>query len=300
MVEYLSICWRNITLTSNETILQTESTTCAELALSRHKPARDRNTTLNDRQSEKQTVDFDSVEARRSKTTSRSMTPGRRLYYFLGMPLFRLVMKLMVMTYKVEAIVGEEHIEPFIKDGSICTPCYWHQQHVLCSDLMRRWIRRGFKACFLISASVDGEVPARLARVWGAEVIRGSANRKGQSGTLALRDMQRMMKRGYSVVTTADGPQGPIYEFKAGAILTARIGNAPIIPMACAASSAWYLNRWDKFMIPKPFAKVVIAVGKPYVVPKDIRLDAIEDDRLNVQRAVMSLMRECEQRLQAG
>jgi lysophospholipid acyltransferase (LPLAT)-like uncharacterized protein len=228
------------------------------------------------------------------------MTPGRRLYYFLGMPLFRLVMKLMVMTYKVEAIVGEEHIEPFIKDGSICTPCYWHQQHVLCSDLMRRWIRRGFKACFLISASVDGEVPARLARVWGAEVIRGSANRKGQSGTLALRDMQRMMKRGYSVVTTADGPQGPIYEFKAGAILTARIGNAPIIPMACAASSAWYLNRWDKFMIPKPFAKVVIAVGKPYVVPKDIRLDAIEDDRLNVQRAVMSLMRECEQRLQAG
>ncbi len=228
------------------------------------------------------------------------MTPGRRLYYFLGLPLFRLVMKLMVMTYKVEAVIGEEHIEPFIKDGSICTPCYWHQQHVLCSNLMRRWIRRGFKACFLISASVDGEVPGRLARAWGAEVIRGSANEKGQSGTLALRDMQQMMKRGYSVVTTADGPQGPIYEFKAGAILTSRIGGAPIIPMACAASSAWYLNRWDKFMIPKPFAKVVIAVGEPHIVPKDVRLDAIEDDRLNVQRAVMSLMRECEQRLQAS
>jgi lysophospholipid acyltransferase (LPLAT)-like uncharacterized protein len=228
------------------------------------------------------------------------MTLGRRLYYFLGLPLFRLVMKLMVMTYKVEAVIGEEHIEPFIKDGSICTPCYWHQQHVLCSNLLRRWIRRGFKACFLISASVDGEVPGRLARAWGAEVIRGSANQKGQSGTLALRDMQQMMKRGYSVVTTADGPQGPIYEFKAGAILTSRIGAAPIIPMACAASSAWYLDRWDKFMIPKPFARVVIAVGEPYIVPKDLRLDAIEDDRLNVQRAVMSLMRECEQRLQAG
>jgi lysophospholipid acyltransferase (LPLAT)-like uncharacterized protein len=228
------------------------------------------------------------------------MTLGRRLYYFLGLPLFRLVMKLMVMTYKVEAVIGEEHIEPFIKDGSICTPCYWHQQHVLCSNLLRRWIRRGFKACFLISASVDGEVPGRLARAWGAEVIRGSANQKGQSGTLALRDMQQMMKRGYSVVTTADGPQGPIYEFKAGAILTSRIGGAPIIPMACAASSAWYLDRWDKFMIPKPFARVVIAVGEPYIVPKDRRLDAIEDDRLNVQRAVMSLMRECEQRLQAG
>ncbi len=244
-------------------------------------------------------IDYSSVEARRNAGAGRRMSPGRRLYYALGMPVFRLLIKTVVATYRVKAVIGEENIEPYIADGAVCTPCYWHQQHVLCSTLIRKWIDRGFKACFLISASVDGEVPERTARSWGAEVIRGSANRKSQNSALAMRDMQRMMKQGYSVVTTADGPQGPIYEFKSGAILTARIGNAPIIPMACAASSAWYLKRWDKFMLPKPFSKVVIAIGPAYEIPRDTRLDALEEHRLNVQQTVMSLMRQCEERLQA-
>ena len=249
---------------------------------------------------DKQSISYASVEARRSTSTSRRMSPARRLYYFLGLPILRLTIRLLTATYRIEAVIGATHIDPFIRDNKICTPCYWHQQHILCASLIRQWIRRGFKASFLISASVDGEVPERLARAWGAEVIRGSANQSSKSGALALRDMQRMMKRGYSVVTTADGPQGPIYEFKPGAILTSRIGDAPIIPIACAASRAWYLNRWDKFIIPKPFSRVVLAVGEPYVVPRDVRLDALEEHRLNVQQAVMSLMRESEDRLQAS
>jgi len=291
----LSKCRRNITLTRIETILQTQ------LDLRRPSLARGSNNATksgNQILSSKQPVDYDSVEARRSSKTSRRMSAGRRLYYFLGLPVFRAVMRLLTASYRIEAVIGAEHIEPFIRDNTVCTPCYWHQQHVLCSSLIRQWIRRGFRACFLISASVDGEVPERVARAWGAEVIRGSANESSKSGTLAMRDMQRMMKDGYSVVTTADGPQGPIFEFKSGAILTSRIGSAPIIPMACAANRAWYLDRWDRFMIPMPFARVVIAIGEPHVVPRDIRLDAIETDRLNVQQTVMSLMRQCEDRLQ--
>ncbi len=138
-------------------------------------------------------------------------------------------------------------------------------------------------------------MPERIARSWGAEVIRGSAN---QSGALALRDMQGMMKRGYSIVTTADGPSGPIYEIKPGVVVMARIGGVPVLPIACAAEHAWYLDRWDNFMIPKPFSRIVLAVGEPYDIPFDVALDAIEPHRLNVQAAVMSLMRESEDRLQ--
>ncbi len=138
-------------------------------------------------------------------------------------------------------------------------------------------------------------MPERIARSWGAEVIRGSTN---QSGALALRDMQRMMKNGYSIVTTADGPRGPKYEFKIGAILMARIAGVPIIPVACAADRAWYLNRWDDFMVPKPFSRIVLAVGDPYPIPKDAALDQLEPHRLAVQETVMYLMRQCEQALQ--
>ena len=245
--------------------------------------------------SSNKSIDYSSVESRRSSRSDRRMTRLRRLYYFLGLPVLRGVLKLLTSTYRVEAVLGAENIDPFIGDDKTCAPAYWHQQHVLCSTLVRTWIRRGFKACFLVSGSVDGEVPERIARAWGAEVIRGSAN---QSGALALRDMQGMMKRGYSVVTTADGPRGPKYEIKPGVVVMARIGNVPVVPIACAADRAWYLDRWDDFMIPKPFARVVMAVGEPYSIPANVSLDAIEPHRLNVQEAVMSLMRESEERLQ--
>lgn len=241
-------------------------------------------------------VNYQSIDSRRSSRSDRRMTRGRRLYYFLGMPLLRVITRLLTMSYRYEVVLGEQNIEPFLDGKAVCAPAYWHQHHVLCSDLVRQWIKRGFKACFLISGSVDGEVPERIARAYGAEVIRGSAN---QSGALALRDQHAMMKKGYSIVTTADGPRGPKYEIKTGVVVMARVGGVPIVPVACAAEKAWYLDRWDDFMIPKPFSRVVLGVGEPYEISRDTRLDDIEPHRLNVQQAVMSLMRECEDRLKA-
>lgn len=247
---------------------------------------------------EQKPVDFDSVESRRSSKSHRRMTPTRRLYYALGFPLLRGLVGILTSTYRIEKVIGAEHIQSFIDSGDACAPSYWHQHHIVCATLVRRWIRKGFKACFLISGSVDGDVPERVARTWGAEVIRGSAN---QSGALALRDMQRMMKKGYSIITTADGPRGPQYEFKPGAILMARVGGIPVVPMACAADRAWYLRkRWDDFMIPKPFARIVLAIGEPYSIPRSVALDALEPHRLNVQEAVMSLMRDSEMALKDG
>lgn len=238
--------------------------------------------------------DFDSIESRRSTASRRSMSRSRRLYYFLGLPVLRGLVRLLTSTYRIERVIGSDNIEPFIGGDAVCAPCYWHQHHIIGSTLIRSWVRRGFNACFLVSGSVDGEVPERIARAWGAEVIRGSAN---QSGALALRDMQRMMKKGFSIVTTADGPRGPKYEFKMGAILMARIAGVPIIPVACAADRAWYLNRWDNFMVPKPFARIVLAIGEPYPIPRDAPLDGLEPHRSHVQEAVMSLMADSESAL---
>ena len=239
--------------------------------------------------------DFSDVESRRSTASQRSMSCGRRLYYFFGTPLLRLVFFIINSTYRVEKVIGAEVMEKILADREqVVAPCYWHQHHVLCSSLMRQWIRRGFRACFLISASVDGEVPAWIARTWGAEVIRGSAN---HTGALVLRDMQQMMKRGISIVTTADGPNGPKYEFKGGAVLMARIGGAPMVPLACAADRAWHLDRWDNFMIPKPFARIVYAIGEPITVPSDTPVNAIEAFRIRMEDATNSLMQRSKEAL---
>jgi lysophospholipid acyltransferase (LPLAT)-like uncharacterized protein len=218
------------------------------------------------------------------------MSTSRRLYYFFGLPALRAIFSLLTATYRVKAVIGQPVADAIISDKErVYAPCYWHQQHILCSRIMRDWIRRGFDACFLISASVDGEVPERIAKSWGARVIRGSAN---QTGALVLRDMQKMMKDGISIVTTADGPNGPKYEFKPGAVLMARIGGAPLVPLACAADRAWFLDRWDDFMIPKPFARVVLAVGEPIDVPKAATMDELEHYRARMEDATNSLMEE--------
>jgi hypothetical protein len=48
------------------------------------------------------------------------MTPLRRFYYFLGMPILRGITQLLAMTYRVEALIGERNIEPFLDGKAVC------------------------------------------------------------------------------------------------------------------------------------------------------------------------------------
>jgi lysophospholipid acyltransferase (LPLAT)-like uncharacterized protein len=240
--------------------------------------------------SDAQKSDRSGLESRRSSSSARRLSHTRRLGYFLGLPVLRAAIRLLWWTYRVEKVIGADTARDLVADARVCAPCYWHQHHVLCTNMIRGWIHKGFKACFLVSSSVDGDVPARIARAWGAEVIRGSAN---QTGTLVLRDMRNVLQRGVSIVTTADGPMGPKHEFKAGAALMARISSVPMVPLAAAADRAWYLDRWDDFMIPKPFARVVLGVGEPVSVPSSTPLERIEEYRLHMQEAIMTLMQQC-------
>lgn len=239
---------------------------------------------------EKAKPDYSDIEMRRSEASRRRMSPGRRLAYAIGMPLLRSIVFLLHSTYRYRKTIGSEIAERIIADTEqVYVPCYWHQQHIVCAYLMRDWIRRGFRTGFIISASVDGEVPARIARSWGAEVIRGSA---ANTGALVLRDAQEMMKRGVSIVATSDGPLGPCFEFKTGTVLMARIGGAPLVPIACAADRAWYMKTWDRFMVPKPFARIVTAVGNPVPVPRNASLAEMEAIRAEMESALEALIQE--------
>ncbi len=234
-------------------------------------------------------TESEELESRRNKKSRRKRTFARRSYYFLGYYLVRIVAFLLRSTYRVHKVIGQDIIDEISNDGRAYAPCFWHK-HVLVGNLMiREWMTRKFRACFVVSASVDGDVPARIAKAWGAEVIRGSANR---TGTLVLRDLHRKMQQGVSVVTTPDGPTGPAYRFKSGIVLMAKIAGAPLVPVACAADRAWYLHRWDEFMIPKPFARLVLAVGHPVKIPPRTPIDELEAYREQMENAVNRLMQE--------
>lgn len=239
--------------------------------------------------------DYSNVEMRRSKRSGRRMSLGRRIAYAIGTPLLRVFLFVLTATYRFEKVIGSEIADRIVADRDRpYVPVYWHGHQIVGSHLLRDWIRRGFKAGFVISASVDGEVPAAVARSWGAEVIRGSAQ---ETGALVLRDAVEMMKRGVSIVTMSDGPLGPKHQIKTGTVLVARMGDAPMVPIVCAANRAWTMNTWDSFMIPKPFARIVLAVGEPIEIPRGLPASGLEDMRDKMQAAMESLLEEAQQQV---
>lgn len=239
----------------------------------------------------------DDLERRRSDASKRRMTVFRRLYYWAGLPVLEGLCRLLWWTYRKEYIAGADVADTVISSGKVYSPVYWHQHTFCCLNVMREWLQRGFKAGFIISASVDGDVPARIARSWGATVVRGSAK---HTNALAMRDIQQAMKDGVSIVSAADGPLGPCYSFKPGVVLMARIGGAPLVPMACAADRAWYLKRWDSFLLPKPFARVVIAIGEPLEVSKQTPMADLERIREEIEHATNALLERSKQAVEAA
>lgn len=225
----------------------------------------------------------------------RTMTLKRRINYALLTPIIRLILCLLWRSCRVISIQGEQHVEAMASSGKAFIPCYWHQHHVFCTWYMKNLIKQGLKIGFLISPSVDGEIPERLARAWGGEVIRGSTTR---AGAQAMRDMFNLVvKQKISPVTTSDGPQGPVHVFKLGDILLSQFTQAPLLPLAYACSNGWKLNSWDKFIIPKPFARIAITIGKPVMIAKGILPEDLEPQRLQMENALKDLAQQAKDAL---
>ena len=149
---------------------------------------------------------------------------------------------------RVVAVVGAEHIGAALARAPSFIPVYWHQHQLFCAKYLFDQRAAGVKLGFLVSPSVDGEFGAMLVRRLGGEVIRGSST---HTGARALRDFyQALVHEGISPVITPDGPRGPPWKFKPGALLLAQLSQRPIVPMSYCASRAWQVG-WDRFVIPK-------------------------------------------------
>ena len=204
------------------------------------------------------------------KTTTRSgrrMTPTRRLLYRVAVPVILALFRLWWRMARVVQVLGDEHLQAALARAPSLLPCCWHQHQLYCGKYLVEQRGRGLTVGWLISPSVDGELGAMLVRRMGGAVIRGSST---HTGARALRDYYTaLVKDRVSPILTPDGPRGPRFKFKPGALLLAQMSGRPLLPMAYAASRAW-LVKWDKFVIPKPFARVVVAIGEPVYVPRVI------------------------------
>jgi lysophospholipid acyltransferase (LPLAT)-like uncharacterized protein len=150
--------------------------------------------------------------------------------------------------------------------------CFWHgRQAALFAHPRPRPVT------VLASRSRDGGLQARILTRLGFRVRRGSSSRGGAAGLVGILEE---MRQGADAVFAVDGPRGPLHRVKPGAVLAAKAMNTAIVPLIATASSAWVFEKaWDRYTLPKPFARVEIRRGTPIAVDEAVEVVAkrIED-----------------------
>ncbi|HEX6058738.1 MAG TPA: lysophospholipid acyltransferase family protein [Gemmatimonadaceae bacterium] len=182
----------------------------------------------------------------------RDAKAERRLRWIV--PLGALLIRALAATWRVRLVNGD-YPERLRAERKPVVFALWHG-HLL-PLLMRH---RYENVSILISEHRDGEIIARIAERIGYRTVRGSTTRGGERALLGL---ARVLQEGGDIAVTPDGPRGPAREFAPGALVAAQRGGGTILPIAASANRAWRLRSWDRFLIPKPFARVTVAYATP-------------------------------------
>ena len=122
------------------------------------------------------------------------------------------------------------------------------------------------KCYTLMSAHGDGRLIGGIVKLLGIDSVSGSSTRGGMT---AVRTLLKCMKAGHDIAITPDGPKGPIFETKPGVISLARIAKVSLLPLSFKAEKSWVLKSWDRFVVPRPFSRGTMYVGKPVVYQSD-------------------------------
>jgi hypothetical protein len=179
------------------------------------------------------------------------------------------------LVWALLSVVGRTwHFEILAEDGVTPLPegqgaaaqifCFWHQCVLPCTFYFRRT-----HATIIVSRSFDGELITRTLELFGFHTTRGSSSAGGREGLLGLK---QVIESGGPAIFTADGPRGPIYRTKPGPIKLAQLTGAPIGAFHLEPQRAWIINSWDRFLVPRPFTRIVVSWARSTHVPSDLDL----------------------------
>lgn len=171
-----------------------------------------------------------------------------------------LLIRMFGSTWRVEWS-GEEHLERARGLSGQVLFSFWHGRLLALSYTHRRR-----KIQVLASEHSDGDLMGHTIRWLGFGHLRGSSTR---GGARALRDLSRVLREGFDVGLTIDGPRGPRGSVQQGVIELSRMTGSAVIPVSNSSKPRKLFRSWDAFQLPLPFARVVVSYGEPFVVPPE-------------------------------
>jgi lysophospholipid acyltransferase (LPLAT)-like uncharacterized protein len=183
-------------------------------------------------------------------------------------------------------VENEKEWMDYLENGESVLLCAWHQQFFSAIRHFQNY--KVFNPSIMISQSSDGEIVAGVAERTGWNTVRGSSSRDGRG---ALKKMIANLKESKLAAHIVDGPRGPSGKVKAGVIRLAHATDAVIVPGYAFAENGWYFNSWDKFLLPKPFSKVLIRFGKMIKFDRVKDIEIFEEQRKRLEEIMLPALK---------
>lgn len=218
-----------------------------------------------------------------TSTPARPFSAKQKAILSIAPPLASGIYKSLCATCRIE-VRGKEHLDAVVAAHKRIVVASWHEVLGLSG-----WYYRNSGYWTLTSQSFDGELAARVIRRFGFNIARGSSTRGGFE---ALTDLRKALRQPPGIGLTVDGPKGPRREVKPGIVLLSALSRIPITTSAAVARPAWRLHSWDRFVVPKPFGRIIVSYGEPIPPPVDRSPEAMEATRLQVEQALNALHAE--------
>ena len=191
------------------------------------------------------------------------------------------IVKIISSTYRIR-IINPEIERNILKRGHIPIYASWHQRFFPGITLLA-----GRKPIsIIISQSKDGELISRIVNILGWYPVRGSSSKGGRQ---ALREIKKLIHEGYRVAHIVDGPTGPLGVVKPGLLLIAQTSGMPIFPVIVSAEKKWVFNSWDRFMVTKPFSRIIIRFVDEIYIPRKMRGSDFEEKRSSIENTLTKL-----------
>jgi hypothetical protein len=200
-----------------------------------------------------------------------------KIFSYIGL----FIVKIISSTYRVR-IINPEVERDILKRGHIPIYASWHQRFFPGITLLAS--RKPIS--IMISQSKDGELISRIVNILGWYPVRGSSSKGGRQ---ALREIKKLIKEGYRVAHIVDGPRGPLGVVKPGLLLIAQASGMPIFPVITSAEKKWVFNSWDRFMIPKPYSRVIIRFSDEIRIPRKLQRADFEEKRSSIENTLKKL-----------
>ena len=173
-------------------------------------------------------------------------------------------------------IKGLEILRQYARKPAIFV--FWHGRTMMLSPVIALNRVRGYA---IADSGKDGRAIAKMEKLFGLRTIYGSSTKDGVS----------VLKKGVSILNSGrfclalspDGPSGPSMRCHDGALYFAKITGAPIIPVCYSCSRPWFQNRWDRYLLTKPFSIIAGTIGKPIFIDRKTKIEDFEKIRKNLE-----------------